>query len=170
MPHSYKANLLLPPSSYCVLPAVCPIPISEHVFVLVPILYFSLYLYPVSFSVYVSNSCLCLQPCLSLCLSSLSLTLAFSVFLCLCVSFPSSVSLCLSGSAWISTPFLCLCTSSLTLSAPSLSLPPSLCSCPGPDPGLWPLCLFGLSWGLSWLLLPPLGHLPALHSCSGPAG
>ncbi|KAG3287416.1 hypothetical protein H1C71_011041 [Ictidomys tridecemlineatus] len=36
---------------------------------------------------------------------------------------------------------------------------------PWSDPSLWPLLLFGLSQGLSWILLPPLGQLPALHSC-----
>lgn len=101
--------------------SLCPIPISEHAFVLIPILCMSLS----CLLMYVSNSCLCLHPSLSLSVSSLSLSLPFSVFLPVsCVSVHIAVSVFL----WLHMDLhhisVSLCSSSLTLSAlPSFCLP-----------------------------------------------
>ena len=145
-------------------------PISEPLFwslSLCSSLYVSCVCCPLCLS---SHLFLCLHPCLCLCPLSLSLSLVFSCFppsvavglsplLRVSVSLPVCLSLCI----YISRPS---CVSLFLLpesGIPSLCLPLSPCSCPGPDPSPWLPCLPGLSQGLSWLLLPPLGCLPALH-------
>ena len=154
------------------IPCLClrPMPISEPLF-------WSLSL---CFSQYVSCVCcplclsghlfLCLHPCLCLCPFSLSLSLVFSCsapsvpvglspLLTVSVSLPVCPSLCI-----YLQPQLCVSLPPSRLWHPfPLSASLSLCSCPGPDPSPWLPCLPGLSQGLSWLLLPPLGCLPALH-------
>lgn len=154
VPHSYNTNLSLPHPLLSE-----PIPVS----VSVPCLSlnmslswslslcFSLHVPLPSLSLSVFCLCcplclssrlfLCRHPCLCLCPSFLFLSLLFfclprSVSLGLSPSQSLSVSLCVSVSVCVSpSPALCLCSSSLSL-AVLPSLPPSVCSCPGPDPSL----------------------------------
>lgn len=101
------------------------------------------------------------RPCL--------LVLVFSAFLSVSVGLSPSqnmslcISVCVCGGvraraspSSVSVPVPCLRQSLLCL--------PLCVPAPGADPSLWLPCLAGVNRGLSGLLLPPLGHLPALHS------
>lgn len=87
--------------------SLCPLPIPELVFVLVPVLCFS-YVSILSPFPCMSLTPVCLHPCLSLSVSSLSLSLPFSVFLPVSVCLPPSQSLCVSLALHGSPPHLCV--------------------------------------------------------------
>lgn len=113
----------------------------------------------ISFSVSISVCLSVPPPCLSLSLPF------FCLPVCLCLSVPisESLGLCFCLCLHVSPcPSLCLCSSSLTPSVFASLCVFLLWSSPQPV-ALWP------ELGLSWLLLPPLGHLPALLPAPGQA-